>query len=197
MNNKTFVAMKKILITLIAFIATINVIAQEHLSFKGIPIEGSMPEFCQKLKAKGFTLFNQDGDTSMFTGEFTGRDVLVGVLGAGSGKDVFLVVVLFESNREWNTLATTYSYYKMLYTQKYGVPSFSKENNPSLSDSNISLMTELSQGTVEYETRWTVDGGEIKLSIDKDVEYNKGKVVVVYINSIGLGMYMQDNIDDI
>ena len=85
----------------------------------------------------------------------------------------------------------------MLYTQKYGVPSFSKENNPSLSDSNISLMTELSQGTVEYETRWTVDGGEIKLSIDKDVEYNKGKVVVVYINSIGLGMYMQDNIDDI
>lgn len=27
----------------------------EHLTFKGIPIEGSMTEFYQKLKAKGFT----------------------------------------------------------------------------------------------------------------------------------------------
>ena len=35
--------------------AVINIMAQEHLSFKGIPIEGSMTAFCQKLKAKGFT----------------------------------------------------------------------------------------------------------------------------------------------
>ena len=33
--------------------AVINIMAQEHLSFKGIPIEGSMTAFCQKLKAKG------------------------------------------------------------------------------------------------------------------------------------------------
>ncbi len=33
--------------------AVINIKAQEHLSFKGIPIEGSMTTFCQKLKAKG------------------------------------------------------------------------------------------------------------------------------------------------
>ena len=34
--------------------------AQEHLSFKDIPIEESMTEFCQKLKAKGFTSIEQD-----------------------------------------------------------------------------------------------------------------------------------------
>lgn len=34
--------------------------AQEHLSFKGIPIEGSMTEFCQKLKTKGFTSIGQE-----------------------------------------------------------------------------------------------------------------------------------------
>lgn len=47
--------MKKIILTLTVLFATINVMAQDHLSFKGIPIEGSMTEFCQKLKAKGFT----------------------------------------------------------------------------------------------------------------------------------------------
>lgn len=47
--------MKKILASLAVFLAVINIMAQEHLSFKGIPIEGSMTEFCQKLKTKGFT----------------------------------------------------------------------------------------------------------------------------------------------
>ena len=47
--------MRKLLITLTMLFAVINIMAQEHLSFKGIPIEGSMTAFCQKLKAKGFT----------------------------------------------------------------------------------------------------------------------------------------------
>lgn len=47
--------MRKTLITLTKLFAAINIIAQEHLSPKGIPIEGSLTDFCQKLKAKGFT----------------------------------------------------------------------------------------------------------------------------------------------
>ena len=49
------ISMKKILITLTVLFAVIDIMAQEHLSFKGIPIEGSMTEFCQKLKSKVFT----------------------------------------------------------------------------------------------------------------------------------------------
>ena len=36
--------MKKLLITLTMLFAVINIMAQEHLSFKGIPIEGSMTD---------------------------------------------------------------------------------------------------------------------------------------------------------
>lgn len=39
--------MKKIIFALMLLITIINMMAQEHLSFKGIPIEGSMTEFCQ------------------------------------------------------------------------------------------------------------------------------------------------------
>ena len=48
--------MKKHLLTLVLFLCSFAIcgFAQEHLSFKGIPIEGSMTAFCQKLKAKGF-----------------------------------------------------------------------------------------------------------------------------------------------
>ena len=65
--------MKKLLITLTMLFAVINIMAQEHLSFKGIPIEGSMTAFCQKLKAKGFTQMGRDNNVTMFTGDFTGR----------------------------------------------------------------------------------------------------------------------------
>ena len=46
--------MKKILITLTVLFAVIDIMAQEHLSFKGIPIEGSMTRILSKmLKSKG------------------------------------------------------------------------------------------------------------------------------------------------
>ena len=50
--------MRKLIVSLAFMVITLTSYAQcgsEHLTFKGIPIEGSMTEFCQKLKNKGFT----------------------------------------------------------------------------------------------------------------------------------------------
>ena len=60
------ISMKKILITLTVLFAVIDIMAQEHLSFKGIPIEGSMTEFCQKLKSKGFTSIGRENNITLF-----------------------------------------------------------------------------------------------------------------------------------
>ena len=82
--------MKKILITLTVLFAVIDIMAQEHLSFKGIPIEGSMTEFCQKLKSKGFTSIGRENNITLFSGDFTGRQAT----GRGNcyrdGKKMFL-----------------------------------------------------------------------------------------------------------
>lgn len=80
--------MSKILITLTVLFATIDIMAQEHLSFKGIPIEGSMTEFCQKLKSKGFTSISRENNITLFSGDFTGRQATVGVTATGDGKNV-------------------------------------------------------------------------------------------------------------
>ena len=79
-TNQPSYIMKKILASLAVFLAAINIMAQEHLSFKGIPIEGSMTEFCQKLKTKGFTSIGQENNISLFTGDFTGPLCLQGIL---------------------------------------------------------------------------------------------------------------------
>ena len=62
--------MKHILLSLL-FCVTFYVNAQDHLTFKGIPIEGSMTTFCQKLKSKGFTQMGKDKNITLFTGDFT------------------------------------------------------------------------------------------------------------------------------
>ena len=105
--------MRKFLIAItLLFVAVINTMAQEHLSFKGIPIEGSMTEFCQKLKTKGFTQLGRDDNVTTFTGDFTGRQATVGVGATDDGKSVHSVVVIFDESSEWNTLVNTYDYIK-------------------------------------------------------------------------------------
>ena len=137
--------MRKILLLFFLVCCVLCSSAQEHLSFKGIPIEGSMYSFCQKLTGKGFTKIGTEGNISLFTGDFTGRKATVGVIAADNGQDVFSVAVLFDESDSWNTLVNTYEHYKDLYVEKYGKPSQCVEKNPSRSDSNTSLMYELFQ----------------------------------------------------
>ena len=191
------ISMKKILITLTVLFAVIDIMAQEHLSFKGIPIEGSMTEFCQKLKSKGFTSIGHENNITLFSGDFTGRQATVGVTATDDGKNVFAVVVLFDPSGEWNTLVNTYDYYKDLYTRKYGKPTISKENNPAHLDSNTALMAEVHQGTVVYGSAWEVTGGDIQLSIEKSSGVYEGMVMIRYRDSQNIEAKIQNDLDDI
>ena len=189
--------MKKILIALTALFAAINIMAQEHLTFKGIPLEGSMTEFCQKLKAKGFTSIGHKNNMTFFTGDFTGREATVGVTATDDGKNVFAVLVFFDSSGEWNTLVNTYNYYKDLYIRKYGEPANSKEENPAYTNSNTALMREVYQGTVEYYSQWDVKGGDIQLSIEKSSGLYEGMVMIRYRDSQNVENKIKNDLDDI
>lgn len=189
--------MKKILFTLVFACFSLCAFAQDHLTFKGIPIEGSMTAFCQKIKAKGFTQIGQDKNITLFKGDFTGRQATVGVGASDDGKNVFSVVVLFDPSGEWNTLVSTYSYYKDLYTRKYGEPSVCREDNPARSNSNTALMAEVYQGIVTYATAWEVKGGEIDLSITKSDGVYEGMVVIRYRDSQNVNAKIEKDLEDI
>ena len=102
--------MKKLIVSFAFVLIALTSYAQsssEHLTFKGIPIEGSMTEFCQKLKAKGFTSIGSENNLALFMGDFTGRNATIGVTATDDGKSVFAVAVLFDPSGEWNTLVNT------------------------------------------------------------------------------------------
>ena len=192
--------MKKFILAFALFFVAMNILAQEpeHLSFKGIPIEGSMTAFCQKLKAKGFTSIGRDNNISLFTGDFTGRNATVGVTATDDGKNVFAVVVLFDTSGEWNTLVNTYDYYKDLYTRKYGEHTISREENSAYDDSNTVLMYKLYEGTVVYGSVWKVKGGDIQLSIEKSsAGIYEGMVVIRYRDSQNVETKIQSDLEEI
>jgi uncharacterized membrane protein YfhO len=189
--------MKKIIFTLITLCFALNSFAQEHLTFKGIPIEGSLTSFCQNLKSKGLTQIGTDKNTTIFVGDFTGRNATIGVVATDDGKNVFSVVVLFDSSEEWNTLVNTYDYYKQLYTRKYGDPKVSVEKNPATSDSNISKMHEVHEGTVTWASAWEVTGGDIELSIEKADGVYTGMVLIRYKDKQNVENKIQNDLDEI
>ena len=189
--------MRKLFIVAFLFWACVNLTAQEHLSFKGIPIQGSMVEFCQNLKAKGLKQIGYEEKVALFTGDFTGRDATIAVTASDDGKNVYGVVVIFGSSEEWNTLVDTYDYYKDLYTRKYKTPTMAKEKNPAHDDSNIALMAEVHQGTVEYYSVWEVTGGIIQLSIEKSSGVYEGMVIIRYQDSQNVETKIQKDLEEI
>lgn len=189
--------MIRILLTFALSLIMLSGYAQEHLSFKGIPIEGSMSSFCQKLQSKGLTKLGSENNITLFVGDFTGRQATIGVGATDDGKNVHSVVVFFDDSDDWKTLVGTYDYYKDLYTCKYGKPTANRENNPSRIDSNTMLMHELTQGTVTYGSAWDVTGGTIELSIEKSNSYGKGVVLIKYRDALNLETKIQNDLNDI
>ena len=191
--------MRKLIVSFVFTVITLTSYAQsssEHLTFKGIPIEGSMTEFCQKLKSKGFTSIGSENNLALFMGDFTGRNATIGVTATDDGKSVFAVAVLFDPSGEWNTLVNTYDYYKDLYTCKCN-PTISKEKNPAHSDSNTALMEEVHQGTVVWGSAWEVTGGDIDLSIEKTSGVYEGMVVIRYRDTQNVETKIQKDFEDI
>mgnify|MGYP007104526774 FL=1 len=188
--------MRKCLFTMFFVSFSLFCFAQEHLSFKGIPITGSITTFCQKLKAKGFVQQASQGNIRILEGDFTGRKATVGVIAAENGKDVYSVAVFFEESQSWNTLVNTYEHYKDLYIEKYGLPIQCLEDNPSYSDSNTSLMHELNQGRVTYVSIFEAIGGSIQISIEKG-NINDGYVMIKYQDAQNIKAKRQSDLAEI
>ena len=189
--------MKKLFAITIALLMTIAVCAQEHLSFKGIPITGSIESFCKQLSSKGFNYLGTDNNIYFFKGVFTGQESTILVTGTDEGSNVFAVGVVFEASKEWKILKQTYEYYKDLYTRKYGEPAASKEYNPANDDSNTALMAEVHHGTIKYGSLWEVEGGDIEIYIEKTTGFYEGVVMIRYRDTQNAQQKIQNDLEEI
>lgn len=115
--------MKKALLIICAVLITIMAQAQEHMTFKGIPMNCDLSTFVAKLEAKGYVKIYEKNSGAVLSGDFAGKsDCKIFVLSTEDSKHVWKIAVKFPEQTSWYSLKNEYSTFKTSYTEKYGKP---------------------------------------------------------------------------
>ena len=173
--------MKKGLALMFACMLAITASAQEHLTFKGIAINGSLTSFVSKLKAQGFTETAKDNTSTVLEGEFGGRDCQIFINASQSTQTVYQAVVVLDKDNSWSSLKSTYSEYKSLLKSKYGSGTSYERFMSPYEEGDGYEMTAVRNDKCLYCTIYELQNGKILLTIN-DV-YN-GAVLLYYTDKI-------------
>lgn len=116
--------MKRLLLTFLFSLASTIAIAQtEHMTFKGLPIDGKLDEFISALVNQGFTLVYEADNGAVLEGDFAGKsNCSILVLPTKISKTIWKVAVQFPKNTSWYSLKGEYKTFKASYSNKYGKP---------------------------------------------------------------------------
>lgn len=97
--------------------------SSEHLKFKGVPIDGTLNEYVNKMKQAGFQLVEIEDGVAIMEGNFAGyNDCQIGINSSQKRDLVCEVAVVFPTQKEWTGLYDNYESLKSMLTQKYGNP---------------------------------------------------------------------------
>lgn len=150
-----------------------------HLKFKGVPIDGTLELFVERMKRKGFKEVGQGsflGRSKSFSGVLRGdfadyTDCLVYVETLDQKDLVARITVAFPSQDKWEYLYGDYKRLKDMLSQKYGKPYRCAEkfqNNYDLPMDDNYRMHAVGMDRCKYESRFRSDKGEIVLWIEHD-----------------------------
>lgn len=169
-----------------------------HLTFKGIPIDGTLNSFVGKLKQKGFTVMHSEKGTAMLTGDFASfKNCTVGVVEHESGI-VNRVAVMLPSKDSWDRLYNDYSTLKAMLTKKYGEPTSVEEEfpNKSYDFSDSDKMHEVRMDRCRYICDWQTENGAIEMRIEHQIMMGC-MVVLVYVDAENEAKVQSSAIDDL
>ena len=190
------------------FILTILILAnslihysqsQDHLLFKGIPIDGSLTEFVGKLEKDGFTLIETSDEYAFLEGDFAAyKNCYVGISTLKQKDLVSKINVIFPNRTTWSALSANYFELKELLIEKYGEPEKAVENfNSNMRlDDDLSKMYEARLNRCNYVSTFDLANGGIVLSIEND-EMSGSFVMLVYFDKNNSEIIKQKAKDDL
>ena len=182
--------MKRILIALLLVFSFIGAMAQntnEHLKFMGIPINGTLESFTQKLVAKGMKREHAWDNALLLKGTFAGKSGSgVCVMRVPSRNIVYKVVVCLPSKDTWEWLENDYKEFKEMLTTKYGEPYKCSESfkEGTYVGSDYLKISALKGGECEYYSAWGSTEGMILLEIFNADGSSDSCVRLTYIDLI-------------
>ena len=169
----------------------------EHLTFKGLPIDGSKQEFLEKLKRQGYSKAFNDDD--ILSGSFTGRDCYIFVGATPITNTVWKVGILFKSTYDtWSSIKRAYDGLVDVYTKKYGTPLFDrKEFKSPYSEGDGHELYALKSDRCVYRTAFEytkngVDIGYVEISMTTNCQ-----IMIAYEDSVNSDLLTKEKADEI
>ncbi len=174
--------------------------AQQHLSFKGVPIDGTLKAYTDAMVKAGFHYEGTQDGISLLSGDFAGyKNCIVGVSTLKNCDVVNRIAVLFPDRDTWPSLLNEYEHLKEMLTEKYGAPSDSKEQFTGyVGDYNNALiMHAIKNGEYVWYTTFTTELGEIELSFVEGTKYQTAKVRLLYSDKANSDKVRKAAMDDL
>lgn len=166
--------MKKYLLSLMVFLMSLTMFAQAespHLTFKGVPIDGTLSDYVQKMKQKGFDFLGTEDGIAILTGDFAAyKGCTIGVATLKQKDLVSKITVFFPNCETWTGLANNYFSLKDMLTEKYGKPADVTEKFQGYSEprDDNSRMHEVKMDRCKYVTTFETPKGNIQLYFGHD-----------------------------
>lgn len=174
---------------------------KEHLTFKGIPVDGTLNSFVAQLKQKGFTYIGTNDGVAMLSGDFASyKNCIVGAVSLEDKDLVYKVVVIFPSHDIWSAIESDYQSLKQMLTKKYGKPTHCVETFQSYSQpqDDFRKMHELKMDRCKFNAGFETERGSIDLQISHEKNPSEGGYVrLVYFDAINQKAVMSDAMDDL
>ena len=196
--NKLFSFLTLALIVVTSFAQTKGD-TSKHLTFKSVPLDGTLDQYVVKMKQNGFKHISTNDGMAMLRGDFAGyKDCYVGVSTLKQIDLVYKIGVLFPDKDTWSALSGNYFDLKQMLTEKYGKPSDVVEKFDSYSQprGDDDKMYKVKFDNCKYYAIWEIDKGEIQLSIDHNSVTNCF-VKLIYLDKINGATIKKQALDDL
>lgn len=180
------------------FIAEAQIAEPEaHLTFKGVPIDGTLEEYVAEMKEVGFHLESVENGLALFYGDFAAyKDCIIGV-STLDGKDlVSKVTVIFPEMTTWSDIESNYNNLKELLTIKYGEPDRFEEKFETIyiQGDDQGKMRALRTENCKYWSSFELKNGTIQLSME---HFNYPCVMLAYFDKINTEYIRQKALEDL
>lgn len=192
--------MKVKIFTLLFMVMSVFAFAQEseHLSFKGVPIDGKLSEYVSQMEKRGFKHIGTENNASFLTGNFAGyRNCYIGIVALDEDL-VYRVGVKFPDYDTWSNLSDNYFSLKEMLEKKYGKASDVVEKFESYSQpkNDQARMYDVEFDRYKYYSTWEVKNGMIQLSIEHD-GISSCYVMLIYEDKVNGTINRKQAIDDL
>lgn len=176
--------MKMLLTSLLAMLIGVAGLAQSHMNFMGIPIDGSGSKFESELLQKGFMRQEYSGTSRVLAGDFAGQ-YSSRVLILTYGNDlVWRVGVFSRPIDSWHSLKTDFNKFVDDYTAKYGEPDYvERKFSPLFYEGSGLELYGVYDGATKWKACWSTDNGYIMLTIAGQ-ESDEGFIMIVYTDNM-------------